>query len=200
MIDEQVRAAMVKWPDVPAVYGWLRLDRRGQWWLIDRGRPGFDEALHGLGSPITSPPIIDFIGRNYEHDAAGRWFWQNGPQRVFVDLEAAPLILRLHPDGSLRSHTGRTVTPVAPLLIDADGNAFMATGDGPAMIDDRDLATFASALTTTDRAAAGDDDLLALLGGGHHPDLRWRGLAVEFCARGDIPQRLGYRPCPAPAA
>ncbi|MER2553035.1 MAG: DUF2946 family protein [Thauera sp.] len=174
------------WPMVPACYGWLALDARGIWRL--------------RGETVSHGGLIAFLCAHYARDEDGCWLVHNGPQRVFVDLEAAPLILRLHPDGSLRSHTGRTVTPVAPLLIDADGNAFMATGDGPAMIDDRDLATFASALTTTDRAAAGDDDLLALLGGGHHPDLRWRGLAVEFCARGDIPQRLGYRPCPAPAA
>ncbi|HMN64893.1 MAG TPA: DUF2946 family protein, partial [Burkholderiaceae bacterium] len=41
-MDEQVLHAMARWPDVPAVWGWLRLDRRGRWLLVDRGRPGFD--------------------------------------------------------------------------------------------------------------------------------------------------------------
>ncbi|MBM3409976.1 MAG: DUF2946 family protein, partial [Betaproteobacteria bacterium] len=63
--DPLVLRAMARWPNVPAVFGWLRLDPRGHWLLIDRGRPDFDETLHGLGSPITSPAIIEFIGRNY---------------------------------------------------------------------------------------------------------------------------------------
>jgi hypothetical protein len=62
-LDDLVQQAMTRWPNVPAMFGWLRLDRRGRWMLIDRGAPGFDEALHGAGSEITSPPIIDFIGR-----------------------------------------------------------------------------------------------------------------------------------------
>ena len=32
-MDEIVARAMQKWPNVPDVYGWLRLDRRGTWWL-----------------------------------------------------------------------------------------------------------------------------------------------------------------------
>jgi len=28
-VDDIVLQAMTKWPDVPNVYGWLRLDRRG---------------------------------------------------------------------------------------------------------------------------------------------------------------------------
>lgn len=34
-MDAQVIAAMAKWPDVAAVFGWLRLDARGHWWLRD---------------------------------------------------------------------------------------------------------------------------------------------------------------------
>ncbi|MDA0235487.1 MAG: DUF2946 family protein, partial [Proteobacteria bacterium] len=89
------------------------------------------------GEAVTHPGLIAFLNAHYAGDEHGHWFVQNGPQRVFVELEAAPLILRLHPDGSLRSHTGKLVVPAAPLLMDADGNAFMTTSDGPAMIDDR---------------------------------------------------------------
>jgi len=169
MIDEQVRAAMVKWPDVPAVYGWLRLDRRGQWWLIDRGRPGFDEALHGLGSPITSPPIIDFIGRNYEHDDAGRWFWQNGPQRVFVDLDLAPLILRVVGEGrdaTLVTHTGWRIERVDRISMSDDGDVFVDTGMGPGAIHDLDLGS----LEFVEDDAAGPERAGSVwLGGRLHP-------------------------------
>lgn len=174
------------WPTVPACHGWLALDARGVWRL--------------RGETVSHPGLIAFLNAHYTRDGHGRWFVSNGPQQVFVDLEAAPLILRLHPDGSLRSHTGRTVAPLAPVLLDADGNAFMATGDGPAALDDRDLAGFAAALATAAGEPAGDADLLAMLAGGPVPRLYWRGLEVAFCARADIPQRLGYQPHPAAAA
>jgi hypothetical protein len=142
MLDEQVRKAMQKWPQVPAVYGWLRLSRRGQWYLIDRSQPGFDEARHGGGSLISSPPIIDFIGRNYEHDARGAWYWQNGPQRAFVRLELAPLILRVlnePPRQRLVTHTGYIVERIERVVGDAQGNLLMQTDLGPAALDDRDM-------------------------------------------------------------
>ena len=142
-MDEQVRQAMARWPNVPDMYGWLRLDRRGTWLLIDRGRPGFDEALHGAGSPITSPPILDFIGRNYQPDAQGRWYWQNGPQRVFVDLDLAPLVLRVMDFGDTRglaTHTGFPVERIDAVQASADGDLLIATEHGPGVVHDLDLA------------------------------------------------------------
>lgn len=141
-MDDQVRQAMARWPNVPAVHGWLRLDRRGRWMLIDRGVAGFDEAVHGAGSEITSPPIIDFIGRNYLSDAQGRWYWQNGPQRVFVDLDLAPILLRVMgeaPTQSLITHTGYPVEHIEQVACDAEGNLWLLTEHGPGCIDDRDL-------------------------------------------------------------
>ena len=32
-MDETGLRSMAKWPNVPAVYGWLTLDRRGNWLL-----------------------------------------------------------------------------------------------------------------------------------------------------------------------
>jgi hypothetical protein len=145
-MDELVVKAMARWPDVPAVYGWLRLDRRGRWLLVDRGRPGFDERLHGSGSEITSPQIVDFIGRNYECDETGRWYWQNGPQRVYVDVELAPLIVRVLGSGDaarLVTHTGRLVERIESVLADGNGNLLMLTDLGPAAVHDLDLASLA---------------------------------------------------------
>lgn len=141
-IDDPVRRAMARWPNVPAVHGWLRLDRRGRWLLVDRGAPGFEPARDGAGSPITSPPIIDFIGRNYGVDERGGWHWQNGPQRVFVDLDLAPLLLRVlgeAPAQTLVTHTGYPVERIGSVTIDGAGNLWCATEHGPAVIDDRDL-------------------------------------------------------------
>jgi hypothetical protein len=145
-MDEQVLKAMARWPNVPAVFGWLRLDRRGGWHLIDRGRDGFDEARDGRGSPITSPPILDFIHRNYAHEPDGRWYWQNGPQRVYVDLDAAPLVLRVFgagEDARLVAHTGEPVSRVDAGWIGPEGEILLATDLGPGVVHDLDLGALA---------------------------------------------------------
>ena len=64
-MDDSVLRGLAKWPDVPAVYGWLSLDRRGHWRI--------------KGEHIGNPTVSAFIGRNYEYDSQGRWFFQNGP-------------------------------------------------------------------------------------------------------------------------
>jgi Protein of unknown function (DUF2946) len=145
-MDAQVIAAMAKWPNVPMMHGWLRLDRRGNWFLIDRGAPGFDEALHGKGSPITSPPIRDFIERNYSFDEQGQWFWQNGPQRVFVAFDLAPLVLRVMTTvkdpsiTSLMTHCGDIVQTVKSASSDSEGNIYVLTEHGLGVVHDMDLA------------------------------------------------------------
>ncbi|MEI7444940.1 MAG: DUF2946 family protein [Burkholderiales bacterium] len=141
-LDDLVRQAMARWPNVPAVHGWLRLDRRGRWMLVDRGAPGFDAARDGAGSEITSPPIVDFIGRNYGDDGAGRWHWQNGPQRVFVDLDLAPLYLRVlgdAPTQTLVTHTGWPAEHIERAAVDDAGNLWLVTEHGAGVVDDRDL-------------------------------------------------------------
>jgi hypothetical protein len=157
-MDDLVVRAMARWPGVPAMFGWLRLDRRGNWYLIDRGHPGFDEARDGAGSPITSEPIIDFIHRNYGHDEQGRWFWQNGPQRVFVDLDCAPLVLRVLGEPAQArfvAHTGYLVSSVESAWFTADGSVLLATDIGPGVVHDLDLASLALS-----QAADGDISLL----------------------------------------
>ena len=87
-MDELVLRGMAKWPDVPAVFGWLELDARGNWLV--------------KGKKITNPAIVEFIGRNYAHDGHGRWFFQNGPQRVFTLLhDARPVLINLGEPGGL---------------------------------------------------------------------------------------------------
>src|SRR6195256_885869 len=101
-MDDIVIRGMAKWPNVPAVYGWLALDRRGQWRI--------------KGELISNPTVTAFIGRNFERDERGCWFFQNGPQRVFVALDYAPLVLRVTgAEGSaleFEAHTGKKVAAV----------------------------------------------------------------------------------------
>ncbi len=184
-MDELVLEAMARWPNVPAVYGWLRLDRRGNWMLIDRGRPDFDEDLHGQGSPITSPQIVAFIGRNYESDAQGRWYWQNGPQRVFVDLEIAPLILRVLGDGAdarLIAHTAEPVARVDAVWRTAEGDLLLATDLGPGAVHGLDLASL---------DLRGDD------GHGHPTQLALHGREIGILSPQHAPDpRFERRPRP----
>jgi len=76
-MDEIVLRSMLKWPDVPAVYGLLSLDRRGSWMI----RPSRTLRAHRHAA------VREFIGRNYASDSEGRWYFQNGTQRVFVALD-----------------------------------------------------------------------------------------------------------------
>jgi hypothetical protein len=144
-MDEQVLRAMARWPNVPDVHGWLRLDRRGRWLLVDRNRPGFDEARHGAGSPITNEQIVEFIGRNYQADADGCWYWQNGPQRVFVDLASAPWIARVlgEPPGPivLVDQAGVEIDPatIRAVGIGPDDALLLATERGAVAVHDLDL-------------------------------------------------------------
>jgi hypothetical protein len=157
-MDDQVRAAMLRWPDVPAAFGWLRLDRRGHWYLIDRGVPGFDEARDGDGSRITNSALIEFISRNYVAQGDGRWFFQNGPQRVYVDLDFAPLVLRVFDarrgndvEIALVTHCGVAVGAVEAALCDPAGNVYLQTDAGPGIVHDNDLAALFGAGDSDDQ-------------------------------------------------
>lgn len=134
-MDQSVIDAIAKWPNVPACTGWLLLDRRGQW----RMRDDACQAAGELGDPIRHVALKAFIERNYGDDETGRWFFQNGPQRVFVDLVYTPLVLRLHP--SPVDAAGIAVT--APTLIDQCDRPFDVEA---AWIDDAGNVLFSDAL------------------------------------------------------
>lgn len=152
-MDDQVLASMARWPNVPAAYGWLSLSVRGQWRLHPHGR-GWGAQDEEPGDPITSPQIVAFIGRNYLADAAGRWFFQNGPQRVYVRLDGAPWILSLDTDAQggpmLRTHTGNDYGPVTHWWLDTEGRLYTQAGQGAGLVTDRDLAPTLDALRRVD--------------------------------------------------
>lgn len=115
----------LKWPNVPALYGWLCLTRRGRW-LIQ-------------GEHISNRKIIRAINRNYAADAHGRWFFQNGPQRGYMQLEYAPLILRSQNDGRLLAHTGAAIAAVRGAYLDEEGSFVLDTPLGAGLLGDQDL-------------------------------------------------------------
>lgn len=149
-MDDEVLAAMARWPNVPAVYGWLSLDARGRWRLHPQG----DAVAGHAGEDISNPRILDFMNRNYSHDEAGRWFFQNGPQRVFVRLDAAPYILRVASEGSgLVTHTGRPIHCIEGWALDTAGRLYAKTEHGAGLIEDRDLSTVFDQLCTAEGAS-----------------------------------------------
>jgi len=126
-MDEIVARSMAKWPDVPDVYGWLSLDRRGNWRI--------------RGERIGNAALRDFIARNYQADERGRWYFQNGPQRVFVSLAYAPLVVHFEGD-ALFDHCGRPFE-TGQAYQDEEGSVLMAGKAGLGLLDDRDLARYA---------------------------------------------------------
>lgn len=147
--DNFVARALLKWPEVPASYGWLGLSGRGRW-LIQ-------------GASISHPGILNFLGRHYQADQRGCWYVQNGPQRAYVDLELAPWILFLDGHNKLVTHTGRQVTKIAALVITDTGQIYMLTEHGFGALSDRDLANFLSCCRAVRRSLSDDQLLESLL-------------------------------------
>ncbi len=148
-MDDIVKQAMIKWPNVPDCYGWLGLDARGNWYLRDdrtQAMGGFASGLPGAkGSLLQHDKLVQFIQRNYDHDANGQWFFQNGPQRVFVELQAAPWVWRVAGDGSVTSHAGAPVQ-VQEVMLDESGRVFMLTNLGLGLVHTQDMGAVADAV------------------------------------------------------
>jgi len=194
-MDEIVLRGMAKWPNVPAVYGWLSLDRRGQWLI--------------KGERISNPLVTEFIGRNYARDERGCWFFQNGPQRVFVVLDFAPFVYRVvSPEGSplaLETHSGKPVSSVAGAWIDENGAALLETEHGIGAIHDRDLDRLLPHLTDAAGAALAEDaldELMVRVQQGREAPLwlRFRGAGVRVSPiRSEtVAQRFGFCARPEP--
>jgi len=145
-MDQAVLDAIIRWPNVPAVYGWLSLNPRGQWRL----HPAGDGCQGGPGVGISNTQILGFIDRNYACDLNGAYYFQNGPQRVHVRVDSAPFVLRVLPDTHmLCSHTSLVINRVSKWFIDEQGHLFADTDIGAALIDDRDLLTLSELLEDT---------------------------------------------------
>lgn len=140
-MDEIVKAALKKWPNVPHCVGWLALDARGDWYMRDERIQAAGPFPRVKGSRILHDKLREFIHRNYEHDDDGAWFFQNGPQRVYVELEAAPWVLRVRQSGDgveLHTHTGRPVE-VRNTWLDEHGRLFAETDAGLAIVHPQDV-------------------------------------------------------------
>ena len=148
-MDDIVKAALKKWPNVPHCYGWLALDARGDWYMRDDRVQAAGPFPQVKGSRIRHDKLREFIERNYLHDDAGCWFFQNGPQRAYVELEAAPWVWRLHPlpnsAPALVSHTGLPARFESAWLDEA-GRLFLATELGLGIVHTLDMGLAADAV------------------------------------------------------
>jgi Protein of unknown function (DUF2946) len=197
-MDEVVIRAMQKWPNVPDVFGWLRLDRRGNWLVKisgeQNGEPVFDR--------IANAAVIEFIGRNYQADGEGRWFFQNGPQRVFVRLEYTPFVYRVSGDGrSFETHTARAVSKLNRAWIDDCGMLVLETELGPGVVVDRDLPRLLEKIVVMDAGPAGDEAIESAAAG-EGPALalafgKWR-VRLGSINAGELPRRFRFDPDPRP--
>lgn len=196
-MDEIVKQAMAKWPNVPHCYGWLALDARGQWRICDERA----QALGLPGERITNAALLGFINRNYTHDEQGRWYFQNGPQRVYVDLELTPFVAHTEPVRGLVLHTGETLGVVEAAWMTEDGQLLLQAGERLALLDDRDMAECLDWLRM-DGARAEDGTLLEWLQQERDAKLMLvmtdRQVPVGRIRTGVIPSRFCFVPRPRP--
>ena len=156
-MDDIVKAALAKWPNVPDCYGWLGLDSRGNWYMRDDNAqaaglfcvpsPEAGRQLASKGSLLKHDKLIDFIQRNYAADTQGQWFFQNGPQRVYVELEATPFVWRIDgaPDFGVTAHTGQ-VAITQRCFIDEHGRVYLETALGFGLVHTQDMLQAANAI------------------------------------------------------
>lgn len=183
-MEDWVHRALQRWPNVPALFGWLALDRRGRWLI--------------RGEPITRPQIIETIDRNYGVDEHGRWYFQNGPQRGYMKLEVAPFVLHVSGDGAaLLTHTGLPVTAPTQAFLDEEGSILIVTEHGPALLADQELA-WALERLRAQGAPVGEEALAAALAvpSGQSTELELalgeHVLRVQRLDRAQMPAALGY--------
>jgi hypothetical protein len=199
-MDEIVKQAMAKWPNVPHCYGWLALDARGNW----RMRDDRAQKLKLAGDRINNAALLGFINRNYLSDAQGRWYFQNGPQRVYVNLESTPFIARTDPAHGFILHTGDALESIDAAWMTESGSLLLRSGDKIAQVDDRDMAHCLVRLHING-SPADDERLLAWLGdpgdnatvtleyaGKHTP--------VARVGQDDIARQFGFNRQPQPDA
>jgi hypothetical protein len=189
-MDEIVIRGMLKWPNVPSVYGWLSLDRRGNWMI---------KNVSGRFERIANPAVNDFIARNYASDEAGRWFFQNGPQRVFVALDYTPWVYRLDDAAEgLVAHTGAAAGALETVYLDEAGALLLQAGPGIGVLLDRDLPAFVELLG--DPRGGTCERLLEEVAKGREARAVLQGGNVRLAPiRGaDLPGRFGFVPRPAP--
>ncbi len=189
-LDKSVIRALEKWPDVPACYGWLSLDRLGNWLIKEQA--------------ISHTGAITFLARNYACDERGQWFVQNGPQRAYCALAYTPWIY--HFDGSDRifTHTENQALEMRSIVVDDTGDVLFETEHGIGLLENRDLAKFIQILELHAGTGTRNDDIATLLGGLNADnrgelEVQWYGRTIVTRAlrAAIIPESFGFITAPS---
>ncbi|RXZ43375.1 DUF2946 family protein [Crenobacter cavernae] len=141
-MDAMVLAAIAKWPDVPACYGWLALDARGAWRIA--------------GERVMHAGLAAFFSRNYEVGQTGEAYVQNGPQRAYVTLEDTPYVARVEASGTFRRLPDGVAAEAAAVWLSDDGVFYVELEGRLARVHDHDTATLAELLVAPDGAKLAD--------------------------------------------
>lgn len=193
-MDDIVQQAMAKWPNVPHCHGWLALDARG----VFRMRDEAAQTNNLAGDPIRHAALLGFIHRNYGCDANGAWFFQNGPQRVYVDLAATPFIARTDPAAGFVVQDGQPLTSLEQVFLTDEGQLILKGAAHVAMLDDRDVAHCLPLLQWNGKPVE-DAQLLAWL---EAPDAQLRfmfngkAVPVHPLQRADLAAQLRFKALP----
>ena len=178
-MDELVLQGQQKWPNVPHAYGYLALSAQGNWhiYAAQLSAPDFSAQ-----SRVTSPALQQFIARNYAADERGCWYFQNGPQRVYVMLEKAPFVLHLDAQLQLCSQTQTTIEAISAWYITDTGELYAHSPAGCGLVIGRDLPALAEHLYVDNEVS-----LLDYLE--HHAPHELHGLTLLYHdAKQEIPQ------------
>lgn len=194
-MDSIVLQALRKWPNVPSVYGWLSLDRRGNWAI--------------KGERLAHPAMVDFICRNYARDDEGRWFFQNGPQRVFVHLAYTPLVFRAAARAGVLSataHTGASAKEIRHAWLDEHGALLLESELGVGIVHDQDWPEVLACMAGPGGETLSDAELEQRLGAdakGERAEVSLRTSAgpvpIGAIRSDEVARRFGFEPDPRPA-
>ena len=169
IIDKSVQKAMAKWPEVPECFGWLNLNRRAEWSI--------------KGEKIHHVKTQRFLQRNYNFDKLGRWFVQNGPQRVFVSLEYTPRLYGFSSHSGFYIHNEAKIPVLLDFFLDEYGNLLLSTALGVGVVDDRDLSA------ASDLIEAVNDIPTEL-------SYRGKNYKIKPIAKALVPKHFGFVPNP----
>ena len=179
-MDELVVRGIQKWPNVPSVFGWLSLDERGRWRLD--------------GGLVRNRRTIAAINRNYLCDGGGRWYYQNGPQRAYVDLNYTPWIYLLDGKGGLTTHTGLVTRKVKSCWLDDEYHLLLQTEHGIGQVGDHDLGVVLDNVANSDGEPADWIDIeKAVHSYTSELYLHWGvALPIGIIARATVASRFGF--------
>jgi hypothetical protein len=125
--------------------------------MRDDGVQAKGDFTQAKGSKLAHTKLIEFIERNYACDQFGRWYFQNGPQCVFVELQSTPFVWRVQDNGQLTTMRAQALE-LLESLIDENGRLYALTDKGIGLI--HSLDTWHAAKALEDKLWAAPNEVL----------------------------------------